>query len=242
MGTSNNNTKVWYLRHLDLFLSLADDEVEHLARELDDHRIPAGAELLRDRRRERIYLIKTGAVRLKTGAVRLYATEQQQQVTLALLGPGRIFGLSTDFGDHNPTIGAATLEPSYVCFATLPKIIEQFGRHPQVMSKLTQALIEQIFNAETWVSRITTQAPRMRLASMLLALCDDFGEPVAGGQRIRFQLTQTDLARMINVTRETVSRLMTDFTRAGCLSRDGRLLVVHHRAALEKIAQGQDLA
>ena len=94
--------KVWYLRRLDLFLSLTDEEVEAIASLLDDHEIPAGAELLRDRKRDRIYLVKQGAVRL-------YVGDQRRQVTLALLGPGRLFGLSATFGEDNPAIGAATM-------------------------------------------------------------------------------------------------------------------------------------
>jgi len=66
----SEQNKVWYLRRLDLFLSLKDEEVEEMARLLDDHEIPAGAELLRDRKHDRIYLIKQGAVRLYVGGRR----------------------------------------------------------------------------------------------------------------------------------------------------------------------------
>jgi CRP-like cAMP-binding protein len=113
MAASGTSNKVWYLRHLDLFLSLTDSEIEEIARALDDHHIPAGAELIHDRKRERIYLVKRGAVRL-------YTEERGQQITLALLGPGKLFGLSSSFGHDRPVIGAVTLEPSYICFASLP--------------------------------------------------------------------------------------------------------------------------
>ncbi len=228
MGTDGTQKKVWYLRRLDLFLSLTDEEVEAIAQVLDDQQIPAGTELLHDRRRDRIYLIKEGAVRL-------YAGEQRQQVTLALLGRGRLFGLASTFGEANPTIGASTLEPSYVCSATWPKILQLFEHHSQVMLQLTQALAEQIFFTETWIEH-HTRAPRLRLANVLLELYDDFGDPIDGGQRIRFRLTHADLARMISVSRETVSRLMADFSRAGWISRDGALVVIHNRAALEELA------
>lgn len=46
-------------------------------------------------------------------------------------------------------------------------------------------------------------------------LSDAFGEPTSAGQRLRFRLTQADLARMIGVSRETVSRLMVEFARHG---------------------------
>lgn len=231
MVGNNRANKVWYLRHLDLFLSLTDAEIDEIARALDDHHIPAGAELIHDRQRERIYLIKTGAVRL-------YTQEQGQQVTLALLGPGRLFGLSGSFGNDNLIIGAVTLEPSFICFASLPKLMSLFSQFPDVMISMTRALAEQIFVAETWIERASAMSPRVRLASLLLDLCVDFCEPFENGHRVKFRLTQADVARMINVTRETVSRVMTDFTRAGWIERrEGRLMVRDH-AALQRIARG----
>ena len=224
--------KVWYLRRLDLFLSLTDEEVEAIASLLDDHEIPAGAELLRDRKRDRIYLIKQGAVRL-------YVGDQRRKVTLALLGPGRLFGLSATFGEDDPAIGAVTLEPAYICFATWPKLLHVFGRHPEVMLRMTTALAEQLFFAETWVERLRGRSPRVRLADLLLELCDQFCDSANAGNRIRFRLTQADLARMLNVSRETVSRLMGEFNQTGLVNREDGLLVVRNRVALEDIVRGR---
>jgi DNA-binding GntR family transcriptional regulator len=45
---------------------------------------------------------------------------------------------------------------------------------------------------------------------------------------------------MINVSRETVSRLMAEFDRAGWVTRDHGFLVVRNRAALEDLARGRE--
>jgi len=100
------------------------------------------------------------------------------------------------------------------------------------MRKAMAALAEQVFGAEAWRERLGLASPRLRLAGLLVELSDDFGEPVAGGQRIRFRLTQADLGRMIGLSRETVSRLMADFGRRGWVARETGLLVVRDRGAL----------
>ncbi|HSH81398.1 MAG TPA: Crp/Fnr family transcriptional regulator [Herpetosiphonaceae bacterium] len=231
MTSNKESNKVWYLRHLDLFLSLTDTEIEEIARALDDHHIPAGAELIHDRQRERMYLIKSGAVRL-------YTEEHGQQMTLALLGRGRLFGLSSSFGHDSPIIGATTLEPSYICFASVPKLVSLFSQFPDVMVGMTRALAEQIFVAETWIERATAVSSHIRVATVLLDLCEEFCEPVAGGFRIKFRLTQADLARMINLTREPVSRVVAGFIRAGWIERHAGRLVIRDHVALRQIAQG----
>ena len=82
---------------------------------------------------------------------------------------------------------------------------------------------------------------------MLLELDDEFGEPAALGRRIPFRLTRADLAGMVGVSRETASRLMTEFGRAGWVGRDGGLLFVRDREALatqanaaQPVAPGDD--
>jgi len=53
-----------------------------------------------------------------------------------------------------------------------------------------------------------------------------------GARRLRFRLTQVDLARMVGLSRETTSRLLTEFRRAGWVTRERGLLGVRDRQAL----------
>lgn len=229
MDTDGTLMKVWYLRHLDLFRSLTDADVDEIGGLLDDHYIPAGAELLHDRRRERLYLVKTGAVAIYTNPYR---------VTLGLLGPGRLFGLSSTFGDASPMIGATTLEPSSICFTTWSKLQHDvFVQRPDVMLRMIQALMELAFAAETGVAGgIST---RQRLAKLLIEVCADFSDAGESGRRVRFRLGHADLASMINVARETVGRLLTEFTHAGIVGRDRGCLIIRDVERLVLLAEGE---
>lgn len=225
MSSDNERKKLWYLRHIDLFASMTDEEVEEIAHLLDDHHVPAGVELLGRRDRDQVCLIKEGAVRLHLGA-------PEPQVTLALLPPGRLFGLSSSVGDADLTISATTLLPSYICFASWSKMAEVFASRPGVMLRLAQSLAEQVFRAETWLARLGMISPTARLADLLVELSTEFGEPTETGRRIPFRLTQADLARMIGVSRETVSRIIIRFDRAGLVARESGLLVVRNHGRL----------
>jgi CRP/FNR family cyclic AMP-dependent transcriptional regulator len=229
METNSTHMHVWYLRHLDLFLSLSSGQVDEITSMLDDHYIPAGAELLHDRQRERIYLVKSGAVRLYSGG--------GENVTLALLGPGRLFGLSSAFGDADLGIGAITLEPSYICFTTWARMLQLFVHFPDLMLRTTQALMRQNFVSETEMTLLGESSPRVRLASLLVALGSEFGDINDNGQRVKFRLTQTDMARMINASRETVNRIMTEFNHSGLVGRDRGRLVIRDHTRLEHLSR-----
>ncbi len=220
----NDRQKVWYLRRVDLFASATDAEIEAIARLLGDHHLPAGTELLRDRHGDGVCLIKDGVVRIHAGDAR-------HPVTLALLGPGKVFGVSETVGDNDPQTRATTVIPSYVCFASWPAMMQVFTQYPQVMVKMVSALAEGLFRAETWRARLGISAPSQRLTSLLIELADEFGEPTTTGRRIPFRLTQTDLARMAGLSRETVSRQMADFGRHGWVARENGLLILPDREA-----------
>ncbi len=217
--------KVWYLQRIDLFASLTAAEIEEIAQLLGDQRIPAGTELLGDCPGDQVCLIKDGAVRIHAG-------DPRHPVTLALLGPGKLFGHSATIGDTDPHLRATTLTPAYVCFASWSAVMEVFVHYPDVMVKMIAALAEGLFRAETWRTRLGMASPCQRLAALLVDLAAEFGEPTATGRRIPFRLRQVDLARMVGLSRETVSRQMAEFGRRGWVVREGGLLVLRDHDAL----------
>lgn len=233
--TARPPKKVWYLRRLDLLAGLTDAQIEELARLLDDHRFPAGVELLAHRDRDQVFLIKEGAVRL-------YAATPRGELTLALLGVGRLFGLSALVGEARPPVGARTLVPAYVCVTTWPRLMEVLVAHPAVLLRVLEAVGEQLVHAEVWLERVHAAPPRTRLARLLLELAAEFGETGDGGRRIPYRLTQADLGRMVGLSRETVSRVLAEFRQAGWVSRTEGRLVVRDAAALDGIAEGRPAA
>jgi len=225
MTGAESRTKVWYLRRLDLFAGLSEDEVDEMARLLHDHHIPAGVELLGQRERDQIYLIKEGAVRVDVG-------EGPRRATAALLGPGRVFGLSSAVGEDAPAVAATAVVPSYVCIATWAKLVEVLAHRPPVLLRMMRSLAEQVFRIEAWRARRGAAPPAARLAELVLELADEFGEPTAEGLVLPFRLERADLGRMVGTSRETASRVMAGFERSGWVGRSAGRLVVRDRRAL----------
>ena len=62
-----------------------------------------------------------------------------------------------------------------------------------------------------------------RVASVLLVLADTYGEPKpAGGIRIRFPFTQSDVAAMTGASRVRVNQILSKFRQQGWITMDGR--------------------
>jgi CRP/FNR family transcriptional regulator, cyclic AMP receptor protein len=78
-----------------------------------------------------------------------------------------------------------------------------------------------------------------KLASLLLRWCDEFGSVEPHGIRLVWEFTHEDVAQMICVSRETVTRLLGEFSKRGLVLLTGNSLLVSEPQGLEEIAAGR---
>ena len=77
-----------------------------------------------------------------------------------------------------------------------------------------------------------------RLAAFLLQLVEKHGDAYPQWIINQMKLTHQDIARLIGAERETVSKHLNQFKRAGALDYNRRRLFILDRALLERIATG----
>jgi CRP/FNR family transcriptional regulator, cyclic AMP receptor protein len=72
----------------------------------------------------------------------------------------------------------------------------------------------------------------------LLLSWDSGKENTNGPFQVKVTLTHEEIAEMIGTTRETVSRLFSDFKKKQLLQVKGFTLVIRNKPALEKMVHG----
>jgi CRP-like cAMP-binding protein len=114
--------------------------------------------------------------------------------------------------------------------------------HPAAMERMLGRLSAIAGQAAYSFSGLAFDDIQRRVASALLGLVDEYGEPVDGpAVRIRLRLSQGTLAALVAASRENVNRALAAFVAGGVVSqRDGHFLV-HDRAALERAATSAEL-
>ena len=65
---------------------------------------------------------------------------------------------------------------------------------------------------------------------------DERGEETAKGILLDLHLTQTDIARMIGGSRQSVNQILSSFQDRGYLKLSGRTIVVKELVALRRLA------
>ena len=215
-------SKLWFLRRLDLFESLSDAQVEQVAALMRDRTCVAGDDVTVRPSGDRIYVIKKGRVRVHNG-----------EVAVAILGPGQIFGTSALFGAAATMQRVVAVDDVLVCDASSAKFLQIMATHPTLAAKMMSLLARQLFELEQSVERVATETVEQRLADILLRLAGRDKDVL----RLR-NLSQADLARMIGASRESVSRTLGRWERAGSVRSGQRWVEILDEDALRSIATG----
>jgi CRP/FNR family cyclic AMP-dependent transcriptional regulator len=225
--------KLWYLRRLNLFEGMSAEEVERVSHDLRMRSCAAKSSVL-DGSSERVYMVKQGRVRL------YHITENGQEVTTAVLVPGQLFGLGALFGKSgSDATFAEALEDTVVCDAAAQDFINMMAHHPILMAKVMMAMARQMIRLESTIESIVSRPVAGRLADLVITLAEQ-AERSPSGAILLPAYSHEELGKMIGATRESVSRTLGDWRRAGIISTQGRRILIRNPAALRAQAGGHD--
>ena len=223
---SATQRRLWYMQRLNLFASLAKDEIEALAGKLHD-RVLKKREIILDAEAhgDRIYLVKTGAVRV------YQISPEGRELTTAILRPGQLLGTAALAGVARPEAFAEALEPqTCVCDATADEFLRMMSAHPVLAAKVMVTLARQALRLEQQLEQLAFREVPVRLAQALIQLAED------NGGELPPNLTHDALAKLISSTRETVSKTLGQFADEGLVELGYRRLRVLDWPRLQQLA------
>jgi CRP/FNR family cyclic AMP-dependent transcriptional regulator len=151
------------------------------------------------------YLILGGSV-----AIVRIATDGRETI-LSILKERDFFGEMSIFDTSVRAASVRTLTDVEVGVIERDDFLALIDRSPRIGRLLVISLSDRLRAANKMIAATTSRDIRSRLASVLLNLMQNFGEPVSNGVRISLRLTNQEMANMIGTTRETVNRTLNRF-------------------------------
>jgi CRP/FNR family transcriptional regulator len=223
------------LREIDLFHGLSNEQVEPLLG-MFERRVFAAGELILGPGSDtgRLYLVIEGTVRL------LERSPEGREVTIDLLGQGRLFGLGGLLGLRHPGHLVQAAGVSVIGSAQSDHLLAAVARRPRLMRNLLAQLSARLARHEQRLGLAASADARTRLAATLYRLASAVGEQLPDGtRRLPPALTHSALAQQIGSRRETVCRLLAGFDAEGLIRREaGGVLVID----LPTLAEAFELA
>lgn len=204
-----------FLRTLPLFEGLNDRDLTKVAGMVRERRYRKGTIVFNEGDPgEVIYFVKEGKVRV----TRLAAGGQEQ--VLRVWNPGSAIGLVV-MADKAPYPATAQVVDDALLYAIrVDAILALLPESQPLAANAFKVVGKRLRLARDTAHDLAVYSTHGRLASMLLKFAEE------RGQRFNLGLTHQDIAGMIGTSRETVTRVLADFRRTGCIRVDGEDIII----------------
>ncbi len=204
------------LAKISFFENLQAEELEHLSTLLRSRRYAKGEVIFHQGDvGTALYILRKGQV-----AIRL-SSEDGKEVILALLDRGDIFGELALLDDEPRSTDAVAREEVDLLSLQREDFRKFLEERPQVAMRMLASLSRLVRRVTQLVHDTTFLDARTRLVRVLLELAENQGKPAAEGVVITQKLTQSELANLCGLTRESTNKWLRFYVREGLLSYEG---------------------
>jgi CRP/FNR family transcriptional regulator len=208
-----------------LFNGLSSEQACAVKGLIRHHVFPARAPLFREgAQAEQLLIVKSGCVKLTSTL-----PDGREQI-LRLAGAGQLLGLESLSQPDYP-YSAYTLTVATACSVRLPDLQQILAHNPDVALRVIGMLSEELSRSGHQIRDLGLKSSTERMASFLLAL--GHGQPSQGCDA-ELLLTRQEIAELLGLTVETVSRMMAWLKRAGIIyTARGRIRILNARRLRE---------
>jgi CRP/FNR family transcriptional regulator, cyclic AMP receptor protein len=213
-----------------LFCNLPPAAVQALAAITSAATYPKGATLFVEGQSPRgVFILCTGRVKLSTSSA------DGKTLILRISEPGEVLGLPATVTGNAYELTADVIEPTQANFISRTNFLVFLREHGEAALRVAQQLGETYHSAISEMRTIgLSHSAGEKLARFLLELSTDH-EKGKGEIRLTLTLTHEEIAQTIGASRETVTRLFSDFKKKQVLQVKGSTLIIKNKAALEDL-------
>ena len=224
MSSDDTENKIWYLRQNRLFANAPVEAVIGGESIFTMELLPKRATFFDQGDATKVvFLIKTGRVRIARN------TADGKEVTVAILGPGDMFGEDALFGGGERTTVATCMEETLICKAHADDLIGLLTGNSGLALNVAQMLNDRLSDASATIEDLAYAKISDRLVNLFERLATEHGRTTGEGTLLDLRLTHQDIASIIGSTRETVSLEMNQLVRAGQIKQESGYIIVLQR-------------
>jgi len=179
-----------------------------------------------------------GVFVLCAGKVKLSASSREGKTIITKISEsGDVLGLNAVISNHPYEVTAEMMEPGQANFIPRDSLLHFLKENGEVALRVAEQLSRNYYTAYEEIRTLgLTTSPSEKFAKLLLSWSTT-AVPENGMPQLKLTLTHEEIAEIIGTTRETVSRLFSEFKKKQWLQLKGSTLIIRNRPALEKIVQ-----
>lgn len=213
-----------------LFCNLPPAAVERLSAITSPSSYPKGATLFVEGQAPRgVFILCSGRVKLSTSSA------DGKALIVRIADSGEVLGLPATVTGKPYELTADVIEPTQANFISRADFLAFLREYGEAALRVAQQLGETYHSAISEMRTIgLSHSAAEKLARFLLDLSTghDSGK---GEIKVTLTLTHEEIAQTIGASRETVTRIFSDFKKKHLLQVKGSTLVIKNKAGLETL-------
>jgi CRP/FNR family transcriptional regulator, cyclic AMP receptor protein len=217
---NNSKNTIWYLKQIDLFQGLSEDELNGMKDKMREERYAKKNIIYTpETENDSIYL-------LKEGEITIYYSFNGKKLILDVLKPGSLFG-NLNFQEEKNTHFAEVSRDAFVCIFSKKIFAQIFSMHPELVFKLFQYVTERMSDYEEKLRGLIFGA-KEKILNQLRILQKKNKSFLGLFFNPGIYIIHEKLAEHAGVSRETVSRTIQELKQDGLIKidKDGKIFIV----------------
>ena len=207
---------------------LSDESLNHLLSFCELKKFPKNGIVFReDDVANSLYYIINGSVDVT------YMDEEGREIILAYLHKGAFIGEIGLFilGTHRSAkvMARTECELAEISYEKFDKLVKNELReqYAEILSVVGLQLSERLLKASRKINLLTSMDVAGRIARTLLDLCQE-PSAMSHPEGTQIHISRTEIARIVNCSRETVGRVLKKMAEDGIVEVKGMDIVVYH--------------
>lgn len=176
-----------------------------------------------------VYAIRSGS--FKTYIIKPDGTEQIIGFSL----PGELLGMDA-ISDEKHICTAKALETSSVCEIPFERLESLAHEIPNLQHQLFRLMSKEIQQDQNLMLLLAQMPAETRLASFLLGLSERLNQRGYAASEFNLSMSRGDIANLLGMAVETISRLLTHFQESGLLKVERKHISILKLQELRQLA------
>src|SRR5438270_2142320 len=177
-----------------------------------------------------------GVFVLCAGRAKLFTSSSDGKTIITKISEaGDVLGLNASISNRPYEVTVEMMDPGQANFIARDALLQFLREYGEVALRVAEQLSRNYYAAYEEIRTLgLTSSPSEKFAKLLLSWSPNAGnanEPA----HLTLTLTHEEIGEMIGTTRETVSRLFSDFRKKQLLQLKGSTLIIRNKLALEKM-------
>ncbi len=210
------------LRKINIFSHLRDREVDKLLEVVEEKDFTKDSVILtQDDLGDTLFIIVRGKVKI------VLLSEEGKEIILSTLREGDFFGEMSLLDGEPRSASVIALEDSSLLIIKREEFLKQIRKSPEIALRIMVEMSKRLRQADEKIGSLALLDVYGRVAQALLQLAKSEGEKTKKGVVIKKRPTHQEIANMVGISRETVSRVLSDFSKEGYITIKGKEIIIY---------------